>query len=334
MLKRRAPRVFVAGILMALAIPGLAACRTSPTVAAYVGDQQVSLADLDSAIAAREADPAVAKAVSGDQAGYTRKVLGALILEHVYAAAAQHYGVEVSDAEVRTRIAGLLASYDPKTVYAQLAAQGISKVDVFESQRQLLLRQRIATAAGKGGTATEAELRARYEQVKPTLAKYRFGYIAVPDQATATAVLAQLTAKPGDYTAVAAKYPGQVTLPALTARAAADLPQPLVDGITKAKPNTGFTVPLDQTGGVVVCFVAGVQYPTFEEERASLEEEAGSAADTAATKLVSGVERTLHVTVNPRYGVYKDGKLDAVTSGVVKVLPQAASTGSPATGGN
>jgi peptidyl-prolyl cis-trans isomerase SurA len=333
--------VFVAGILMALAIPGLAACRTSPTVAAYVGDQQVSLADLDSAIAAREADPAVAKAVGGDQAGYTRKVLGALILEHVYAAAAQHYGVSVSDAEVRTRIAGLLAGYDPKTVYAQLAAQGISKADVFESQRQLLLRQRIADAAGKGSTATEAQLRARYEQVKPTLAKYEFGYIAVPNQATATAVLAQLTAKPGDYAAVAAKYPGQVTLPATTTRTASELPQPLVDGITKAKPNTGFTVPLDQAGGVVVCFVVGVQYPTFEQERASLEQEAGSAADAAAAKLVSGVEQTLHVTVNPRFGAYKDGKLDAVTSGVVKVLPQAASAGSapsssagPATGGN
>lgn len=326
---------------MALAIPGLAACRTSPTVAAYVGDQQVSLADLDSAIAAREADPAVAKAVGGDQAGYTRKVLGALILEHVYAAAAQHYGVSVSDAEVRTRIAGLLAGYDPKTVYAQLAAQGISKADVFESQRQLLLRQRIADAAGKGSTATEAQLRARYEQVKPTLAKYEFGYIAVPNQATATAVLAQLTAKPGDYAAVAAKYPGQVTLPATTTRTASELPQPLVDGITKAKPNTGFTVPLDQAGGVVVCFVVGVQYPTFEQERASLEQEAGSAADAAAAKLVSGVEQTLHVTVNPRFGAYKDGKLDAVTSGVVKVLPQAASAGSapsssagPATGGN
>jgi len=326
--------VFVAGILTALAIPGLAACRTSPNVAAYVGDQQVSIADLDAAIAAREADPAVAKAVAGDEAGYTRKVLGALIQQDVYAAAAQHYRVEVSDAEVRTRIAGLLASYDPKTVYAQLAAQGISRIDVFESQRELLLRQRIAAAAGKGDTPTEADLRARYAQVRPTLAKYQFGYIGVPDQATATAVLAQLTAKPGDYAAVAAKHPGQFTLPATTTRAASELPQPLVDGITKAKPHTGFTVPLDQAGGVVVCFVVGVQYPTFEQERASLEEEAGSAADTAATKLVTGVEKTLHVKVNPRYGVYKDGKLDALTNGVVKVLPQAATASPAASGGN
>ena len=222
----------------------------------------------------------------------------------------------------------------PKTVYAQLAAQGISKVDVFESQRQLLLRQRIAAAAGKGGTATEAELRARYEQVKPTLAKYQFGYIAVPDQATATAVLAQLTAKPGDYAPSRPSTPGRSPCPP---RRRGQPPTCRSRWSTASRrPSRTPASPCRWTrpAGSSSASSSGSQYPTFEEERASLEEEAGSAADTAASKLVTGVEQTLHVTVNPRYGVYKDGKLDAVTSGVVKVLPQAASASSPATGGN
>src|SRR6476660_8210702 len=37
-LKRRVPRVLVTGFLLAVAMAGLSGCRTSPNVAAYVGD--------------------------------------------------------------------------------------------------------------------------------------------------------------------------------------------------------------------------------------------------------------------------------------------------------
>jgi hypothetical protein len=45
-LKRRVPRVLVTGFLLTVAVSGLSACRTSPTVAAYVGDERVTIAEL------------------------------------------------------------------------------------------------------------------------------------------------------------------------------------------------------------------------------------------------------------------------------------------------
>ena len=50
MLKRRVPRVLATGFLMAVAVSGLSGCRTSPNVAAYVGDEQVTVAELDAAV--------------------------------------------------------------------------------------------------------------------------------------------------------------------------------------------------------------------------------------------------------------------------------------------
>ena len=50
MLKRRVPRIAVSGFLLAVAVSGLTACRTAPSVAAYVGDEQVTVAELDAAV--------------------------------------------------------------------------------------------------------------------------------------------------------------------------------------------------------------------------------------------------------------------------------------------
>jgi hypothetical protein len=332
-LKRRSARVAVAGFLMALAVPSLAACRTSPGVAAYVGDRRVTVAELDTAVADRLADPAIAAYAKGKPDDFTRRVLTLLVQKDVYAAAAAHYHVQVADADVRARITMLLGTDDPKTVYAQLAQQGIGPDDVFENVRQQLVRQRITDARGTAGTS-EAELRARYEQEKATLSKVRLGYITVPDQATATAVLAQLTASPASYPHLAAHYKGPYTLPALEARAASEIPAPLTDLVAKAKPNTGFTLPVAEVGGVIVGFVAGTVVPTFEEQRVTLEKEAADAADAATAQLIAQFQKTLDVTVNPRYGALKAGQLQPDDSGVVKLAGQASSTTAAATGGN
>jgi hypothetical protein len=332
-LKRRAPRLAVAGLLMALAVPSLAACRTSPGVAAYVGDQQVSVSALDSAVAARLADPGIAAYAKGKQDGFTRQVLSLLVQEDVYAAAAAHYSVVVDDDAVRARLEELLGKNDPAAVYAQLAQQGYSRDDVFENVRQQMVRERIAMAAGKAGGTSEAALRARYAQVRSSLGKVDLGYITVPDQATATAVLAELTARPASYPELAARYKGPYTLPALEARDPSQIPGPLAGLVAKAKPNTGFTLPVEQVGGVIVGFVAGTVYPSFEDERAALEKEATGASDAAATQLIAEFQKSLNVTVNPRFGVLKDGQLSPSDGGVVK-LAQAASTTAAGTGGN
>jgi peptidyl-prolyl cis-trans isomerase SurA len=328
-------RVLLAGIAVALAVPGLAGCRTSPTVAAYVGDTHISVAHLNAAIAAREdADPTLARYARSNRTAFTRQVLGLLVTQDVYAEVSRRYGVHVGDSAVRARITQLLADSDPVQVYGQLAAQGIGKADVFENVRQQLVRQEVAAKEGLAGPLSDSSLQARYEQTKNTLAQKQFGFITVPDQATADSVLATLTADPTQYPAIAAQYPGQYTQETLEARTADQIPSALQSGVSSAAPNTGFTLPLQSAGGVVVVFVGDEVVPTFEEVRAQLAQQAASEVDTSAQKLVDKVRSSLHVTVNPRYGVLQNGSVAEPTGGVVDILGAGGSSSSTGTGGS
>lgn len=326
----------MSGFLLVVALSGLAACRTSPSVAAYVGDEQVTVTELEAAVAERAADPDIATFADGNEVEYTRRVLNILVQEQVHAVAGQRYGVEVTDAQVRSRIDQLIGENDPETVYSQLAQQGISRGDVFETVRQQLLRREIALSQGEVQEPTEAELRARYAQVREGQAQFRFGYITVPDQATADTVQAALQADPSRYEAIAAQYAGQYTLPALEDRAPADIPGPLAGQVQAAGPNTVFTMPVAEVQGVLVTLVEGAVYPSFEELRPQLEQEFSQAADAAGTALVDAVREDLDVVVNPRYGVLDDtGELVPGSGGVVRILEdqQAADTAPDAAGG-
>jgi SurA N-terminal domain/PPIC-type PPIASE domain len=329
-LKRRAARMVTAGVLLALPVFGLTGCRTSPNVAAYVGDSQVTVSELESAVEARLTDEAVAAFAETDPETFTRRVLSLLVQEEVYAEAAERYDIRVGDDDVRTRIDELLGSDDPDEVFGQLAQQGIGRADVFENVRQQLVRREIAEAEGQAEGLSEEALRARYAEVRESLAQVSFGYITVPDQATADAVLAELTATPAAYAAVAARYPGESTLPALEAHGRDELPGVLAENIAAAAPNTGFTTAVPGIGGIVVTFVQGTVYPTFEEVRPQLENEASEPVDQAGDQVVQQVRADLGVTVNPRYGVLEDGRLVAGDGGVVDILGDEDAAAAPA----
>jgi hypothetical protein len=318
-LKRRVPRVLATGFLLAVTVSGLSACRTSPNVAAYVGDAKVTVAELDAAVDERLSDPDIAAYADAQGDDFTRRVLSLLVQEEVYSAAAERYDVQVGNDEVRARIGELLGTDDPDDIYAQLAQQqGIGRADVFENVRQQLVRQEIAVQEGQVQGQTEEELRAAYEQARESDTTIRLGYITVPDQATATAVLAQLTADPAGYAAVAAQYPGQYTLPDVEERSPDQIPGPLAAQAAAAQPGTGFTVAVPEVGGVNVGFVG--PYPPFEEVRPQLEQQAADAAGEAGAALVDKVRSDLGVRVNPRFGVLENGKLVPDDSGVVDIL--------------
>jgi hypothetical protein len=190
---RRVPRPLVAGFLLTLAVTGVAGCRTSPNVAAYVGDEQISVAELESAVDDRLQDEDIAAAAEGNEDDLNRLVLSLLVEQEVYQEVADRYGVRIDDDDVRDRIEVLFEGQDPDTVYADLAQQGLTRADVFENVRQLLVRVRIAEDEGLGDAASEEALRARYEQVREGEAEQELGLIVVPDQATADSVLGQLT---------------------------------------------------------------------------------------------------------------------------------------------
>ncbi|WP_164704340.1 SurA N-terminal domain-containing protein [Blastococcus litoris] len=321
MLKRRVPRVVVSGFLLAVAVTGLSGCRTSPTVAAYVGDTHISVAELEDAVQERLAEPAVAAYAEAQGDAFTQRVLELLVQEEVYAVAAERYGVEVTDADVRARIDQLLGDDDPDTVFGQLAEQGIGREDIVENVRQQLVRVGIAEAEGEADALSDEALRARYAEVREDLAEVSFGYVTVPDQATADLAVAQLNADPAAYGPLAAQFAGAATLPALESRSADELPAVLADGIRTAAPNTAFATPVPEAGGVVVTFVGDVVYPAFEEVRPQLESDASQGVEAAANERIQEVREDLGVTVNPRYQLRdEDGRLVPVEDGVVDVL--------------
>jgi peptidyl-prolyl cis-trans isomerase SurA len=143
----------------------------------------------------------------------------------------------------------------------------------------------------------------------------------VPDQPAADAVLQQLTADPASYGALATQYAGPYTLPELEPHSPEDIPPPLAEGVAAAEPNTGFTTAVQEVNGVVVTFVADTVYPTFEELRPQLEEEAVGQAAAAGEDLVKEVREDLGVRVNPRYELLEeDGRLVPSEGGVVDIL--------------
>jgi hypothetical protein len=300
-LKRRVPRLLATGFLLLVATSGLSACRTAPNVAAYVGDEQVTVSELDAAVAERVKDDDIAAYAKEQGDDYTRRVLDVLVSREVYDAAAERYGVTVSDAAVRDRIDELLQGQgqDPDAAFADLAKQGVARVDAFEGIREALLRQEIAKAAGKADALSEESLRAGYAATKDSAQAVAMGYITVPDQATADATLARLTASPADYPAVAAQFPGPSTLPELRAFTPDQIPGVLAPGVQAAAPGTGFTTPVTEAGGIVVTFVQGP--PTFEQSRATLEQQATGQVDQAGAALVKDVRDGLHVRINPRF---------------------------------
>jgi peptidyl-prolyl cis-trans isomerase SurA len=320
-------RLLAVLLVGAAGLGGLAGCRTSPSVAAYVGAGQVTVAELDRGVAERLANPDIAAYARADEAGFTRQVLSLQVGQEVYAAVGRRYGLQVTDADVRARIDELLSGSDPNAVYAQVAQQqGASPDDVVENVRQQLLRQRVAVAAGQADLSENA-LRARYEKAKAGLSTVELGYVTVPDQPTADAVLGQLTADPGRYPAVAAQFAGTYTLPQIESRTTDQLPGVLADAVAAALPGHGFTLPIAETGGVVVGFVRAVTVPPFDAVRAQLSDQAVSDAQKAGLALVSAVRDDLHVTVNPRFGVLDQGRVVGGDGGVVRLLSDAGSTG-------
>ncbi len=313
---RRLTAVAAAGIVLL----GLAGCRTSPSVAAYVGDEQVTVSELEAAIDARLEDPAIAEVAEADMTSYTRRVLTGLVEDEVHEAAAERYGVEVTGDDVRDRIDELLGDDDPTAVFAQLASQGVSRQDVFSSVEQQLVRLRIAEAEGLAAGLEEEALRARYEEVAPEQAEYSLGYITVPDEAAADDAVTALEADPAAYAELAAEFPGETTLPEPQTVPTQEVPPPFAEQVAEAEAGSAFAVPVDGVDGVVVVYVADVTVPTFEELRPQLEQETAGQAEEAVQELLDDVREDLEIVINPRYGTFDDGAIREGGSDVVEIL--------------
>lgn len=325
-----ARRTLACLLALGVAVAGLAGCRTSPDVAAYAGAAQVGVQELDDAVDERLADDAVATyAASLPTGDFTRQVLNLMVGERVYDLVEQRYDLEVGDVEVTERIDELLAGQSQDQLFAQLAEQqGLLPEDAREIIRQLLLREELAQAEGLADLS-EAGIEAAYADARAAGDQFELGYITVPDQATADAVVAQLRADPTAYEGLALQYPGTYTLEAPQLRTPDEVPGVLAEAVAGVLPEGVFSLPVAETGGILI---GQVGFPAIEDLTADLTSQARQAASDAAQPLVDALEADLDVVVNPRYGSWEDGAVVAGDGGVVQVLQGDADSdaGAPA----
>src|SRR4051812_49096858 len=162
---RGVPRIALTGVAVVLAVAGLTGCRTSPTVAAYVGDETITVQELESAVDVRLRNDSVAAFAAKDQDAFTRQVLSVLVRREVHAAAVKHYGVdEVTDREALDYLTSLLGGTSLEQQLAQAAGQGLARGDVIELARDRVIEAEVAEATGKSERPVESVLRARYDK--------------------------------------------------------------------------------------------------------------------------------------------------------------------------
>jgi len=303
------------------ALLALSACRTSPGTAAYVGSQTITTAELDSAVDAGLRDPTVADVYDGRLGEYRQLVLQGLIDTEVYDVAAAKYDVEVSDSEVSQRLADILEGQGVAAAdfLAEQAGQGRTEAAVREQIRQFVIAEEVAAAAELDDAMSEAALRAQYEATREQFAQFSVGLITVADQTTADAVLAALTADPTSYVEQATAYTGPNTLPAPQTATAEQLVE-LVPDVSALVAGQGFTDSLLATGEITVIFIVSIDYPTFDDLRPTLEQQASQQVQAAVESELQAVRESLDITVNPRYGSYDAGVLGPADSDVVSVL--------------
>ncbi|MBA3525037.1 MAG: SurA N-terminal domain-containing protein [Geodermatophilaceae bacterium] len=316
----RALRRAGVGAALLASVLALSACRTSPGVAAYVGDATITMTELDRAVERGLSNEAVAARYDGAEADYRRLVLQDLITADVYDSAALQYGIEASDSEIDSRLNDVLQANGQTEAdfYAGQATDGQTEADIRQRIRQFILGEKLAEEAGLDDASSEAALRALYEQTGAQAATFDVGLITVPDQPTADTVLARLTADPGTYVALYEQYPNINTVEQQTVQAA-QLTSLVPDPSTLAA-GVGQTVPLP-SGEIGVLYIFDVIVPTFEELRPTLEQQTGEQVQAAVTQEIASIRGDLDISVNPRFGTLgEDGTLIDDDRGVVTVI--------------
>lgn len=309
-------------ILTAVAAPTavvlvLAGCD-KPSTAATVGDQRVSVSQLQHLVRDGLSTPAVARVWSGKESQLTRAVLGRRITELQVRAAAKRAGVSATTTDV-------------SAIESAFAAQGVSdssytSVGIVPSQQRAFLRTialgaRVAVAAGAA-------------QVPDVV---RFGLLRVPDRLAAGSASAKLKADPSSYAAVAASYEGSEPKP-VEGTSTAFVQQFGASLLTAAK-SGGVQTEVAAAGkgqkDFAVLVVLGVEKGTLDRlEQLSDPSEAQRLIPQAyQSGLQKGLFTSGAVRVNPRYGSWnaKTGTLGDLPTPGLTLPKQPAAT--PVIGG-
>jgi hypothetical protein len=340
---RRRRRVAAAVALSATAALLLSACGDArPGTAAAVGDQRITDDDLQDLVDQSLDAPGVRTALpnsdyKGDVGAYRRAVLNVEVERLLAEDGARRLGITVDENAVDTRYKFFEDQSGGSDAFASELA---SRLAVSPSlYRQLVRTEVIESEIGytEGGVKrpTDQQLQALYRQFLPSATSATLSLIQVPSQAVAAQTATQLKQDPSQFSAVASKYAalGAQTAPQPRKYTLNQLPADLVATLQKTPKNEIFPYAL-ANGGATAYFVirfGGIETPTLEEARPQLEAQTLQQAAAAGQKYLQGVAGDVGVTVNPRYGSWKQDQL-AITDFVNPVIKPTPSPAAPSGG--
>ncbi|HEY7661265.1 MAG TPA: peptidylprolyl isomerase [Actinomycetota bacterium] len=196
------PRPAARRLLSLLAIPFvLAACATpSSDTAADVGGATISMDQLTNDIALFTFLTGLSGGTCGTpaagesaEAACARFALDNDIREEVARAYAQEHDVRIDEADVEAAMTSLEEGFGgPEGVEAQFAEAGVSRAQVEEMARRLLLVNAVQTAVVAERLDEDALLEA-YEDRLPALTTLRVSHILVPERADAERIAEEVT---------------------------------------------------------------------------------------------------------------------------------------------
>ncbi|HEX2051653.1 MAG TPA: peptidylprolyl isomerase [Actinomycetota bacterium] len=343
-------RTLRAALAVVVALVGAACGELTEPAAATVGDEKITIEEIDRVVDRHRASPAFRQAAQqgdSDQVArqFEQSYLTRLIRRAVLVPEAAELGIEVTDADVDQRL---------EQIEQDLEAQGSTLEDVIEQQgltlelvRQFVrddeLEQRLRAEVTKGSLPSDEELEAEYERRRDELTETEVQHILVEDGRLARDIVIQLRnaqQRFGDDSKkvdqLFAKLAEKHSTDPGSARRGGNLgtfrPGQFVaefeNAAAQLEPGE-ISDPVRSEFGWHVIRVLGRETDAFEDVRAQLSEDlAGARAESEWSNWLEDVFGAADVEVNPRFGEF-DESTGQVVDADAGSLPGAATPAQP-----
>ena len=326
----RSSRLVVSTGLAVLLLSGCGSGSVRPGAAALVGDERITVDDLQQVVERGLEDPQAEQQLGQDRSAFQRQVLSRLVNREVLRAAADREGVSVSDGDVDKQLQDFAAQAGgEEALEAQAAQNGISPEDLQPFLRDVVLEQALGDALTEDEDVPQEQLQGLYQQNIAQYDRVRSRHILVEDEAQARSLLAQVQQDPDRFAELAAES----SIDTSNKDQGGDLGLqgkgqfvPEFEALLfSAEPGT-YDVVQTQFGWHVVNVqereTTSLEDATPELRRAALQEQRAQETGT----LLRDVAADLGITVNPRFGEWdsETGTIEAVDdpNGVTTSAPE------------
>ncbi len=317
MFRARRATAGLAGLIAVSALALSACAPAHPGAAATVGNDRITVAQLQALTNRTLADPSFAATNGTDTAAVQRQELTNLVNHHLLDVAAREKGVSVTEGEVGTTISTVLKQEgSQQALDKDAAAHGIAPEDVHDYFYYATLESKLAP--------------------KIETPVVHVAHILVKDQQTAQQILAQVKADPSSFASIAKSKSIDTGSAAnggdLGTAPSAQFVTKFADAVDAATVGSYFVVQT-QFGWHVVHLIS--------RTNESLQQITGGASSTAQTaqqtasaviaRYLDGVAKQAGgISVNPRYGVWDSDQGGVVAAGgKLSSVPPAGPSAAP-----